>query len=252
MRKLSLLAGMTSFLVRVLPYPVWAALTNGPFVAAYWRLLWLGGGRQSPLRDRSFDFAGRRYPYLVHPYNSTWRNERAVEVPIALGYVEEAPGARMLEIGNVLSHYGPITHRVLDRYERGANVLNVDFDTWSPEEPFDRIVSVSTFEHMGRDEKPRRDGKALRAFEKVAEFLSESGSALITFPVGWNEALDQAAGESAALLGRTRALSRLNRQNEWAETQVEEALSRSYGSAYPYANAVIVCRLGAVENPAVS
>ena len=48
------------------------------------------------LRSRrgSFEFAGRRYPYHSQLYNTTWRNERAVELPIALGFLEGRQGPR--------------------------------------------------------------------------------------------------------------------------------------------------------------
>src|SRR6476469_7061547 len=57
-----------------------------------------------------FTFQGAAYPYLIHPHNFTWENERAVEVPIAWRAVMLARvrGGRVLEVGNVLGHYGRV------------------------------------------------------------------------------------------------------------------------------------------------
>src|SRR5262245_37084813 len=54
---------------------------------------------------RGLTFQSRRYPYFVHGYNSTWCNERAVEIPIVWAEVCARHPGRVLEVGNVLSHY---------------------------------------------------------------------------------------------------------------------------------------------------
>src|SRR5262249_52539414 len=41
---------------------------------------------------RSFTFQSARYPYFLHPYNLTWSNERAVEIPIAWAAVRGCRG----------------------------------------------------------------------------------------------------------------------------------------------------------------
>jgi len=63
---------------------------------------------------RTFKFQGRHYGYFCHRYNYTWRNERAIEVPIIWKMVEENREGRVLEVGNVLAHYFPVRHDVLD------------------------------------------------------------------------------------------------------------------------------------------
>jgi hypothetical protein len=67
------------------------------------RILRAGVAAARRLRPGSFTFAGREYRYFEHPYNETWRNGRAVELPIVLGALDERPGARVLELGNVLA-----------------------------------------------------------------------------------------------------------------------------------------------------
>ena len=82
-----------------------------------------GGSRGVRARGRehgSFAWDGARLPYFVHDYHYTWLNERAVEVALALDLLERHPGASVLEVGNVLGHYVPFEHTVVDKYEQAA------------------------------------------------------------------------------------------------------------------------------------
>ena len=65
---------------------------------------------------RTFTFQGKAYKYLFRRYNTTYANERAVEIPIAMEVVRGHPEERVLEVGNVLAHYYPHHHDVLDKY----------------------------------------------------------------------------------------------------------------------------------------
>jgi hypothetical protein len=82
--------------------------------------------------SRTFTFQGEVYRYFYHPYNITWRNERAVEVPIVWKIVNKYVGRNVLEVGNVLSHYFPVHHDVLDKYEKAKGVINEDVVEFSP------------------------------------------------------------------------------------------------------------------------
>ena len=75
---------------------------------------------------KTFVFRGRKYSYFHHYYNTTWYNERAVEIPIIVEIVERHPGNEILEVGNVLSHYLNIAHDVVDKFESGVHVTNED------------------------------------------------------------------------------------------------------------------------------
>jgi hypothetical protein len=74
---------------------------------------------------KTFTFNGKTYYYFVHKYNTTWKNERAVEVPIIWDIVREHYRweKRVLEVGNVLSHYFRVFHGVLDKYEVAEGVI---------------------------------------------------------------------------------------------------------------------------------
>jgi len=139
----------------------------------------------------TFTFQGGTYTQFWHRYNSTWRNERAVEIPIIRGVVRRSPGARILEVGNVLSHYGPVSHEVVDKYEKAEGVINEDICSYAPLEKYDLILSISTLEHVGWDEEPRRPEKILSAFENLKCLLALGGRIVVTLPLGYNRPMDQ-------------------------------------------------------------
>src|SRR5690348_6002432 len=81
---------------------------------------------------RALAYDGRTYPYLYARYNLTVRNERAIEVPLVWDAVRRHSPERVLEVGNVLAHYYPIRHGVLDKYERAPGVTNADVVDFQP------------------------------------------------------------------------------------------------------------------------
>ena len=52
----------------------------------------------------------------------------------------------------MLSHYDPVRHAILDKFEQAPGVINEDALTWEPGRAFERILSISTFEHIGFDD----------------------------------------------------------------------------------------------------
>jgi len=84
---------------------------------------------------RSFHARGVDHPYFYHTYNETYRNERAVEIPIVWSIVQRVPPERVLEVGDVLSHYFPTRHDVVDKYEQAPRVQNVDVVDFRPAHP---------------------------------------------------------------------------------------------------------------------
>jgi hypothetical protein len=140
-------------------------------------------------RDSTFMFGGQKYNYLYHSYNTTWDNPRCVEVPIIQRIIQENSGKRILEIGNVLYHYLPCYHDVIDLTERYPGVINQDIVTFCPENKYDLVVSISTFEHIGCWEKgvPEDPEKLLRAIQNVVDnVLVSGGKFVLTVPLGQN------------------------------------------------------------------
>jgi hypothetical protein len=162
-------------------------------------------------------------------------------LPIAWNRVREVDPARVLEVGNVLSHYFPARHQVLDKYERAAGVINEDVVDFSPGRSYDLIVSVSTLEHVGWDEdEPRDPPKVLRAIDRLRELLTDRGELFVTLPQGWNEELDRFIADGRVPFAERRALKRISADGCWAEIPPSELEGIAYGSPFPNANGVTV------------
>lgn len=168
-----------------------------------------------------------------HAYNTTARNERAVEIAIALQFLGWVSGAG-LEVGNVLSHYGVSRRRrVVDLYEKAPDVDNVDvFDI---EGSFDWIVSISTVEHVQWDTAPRDPTGAIRAINHLVSLLSTDGRMLVTVPGGYNSPLDEYLATGA---GATRDCTYVRDGDGWQRTS--ERHFWPYGHTTPWAESVWV------------
>ncbi|MGI8512794.1 MAG: SAM-dependent methyltransferase, partial [Solirubrobacteraceae bacterium] len=189
-------------------------------------------------RAGRFAFAGGDYELLAHPYHYTWLNERAVEVPIVGRIVDAEPG-RVLEVGNVLSHYRPTRHEIIDKYERAPGVRNVDVLDLDPAEPYDLIVSISTLEHVGWDEVPRDPRRALLAVQRLLALLTPGGELVVSVPVGYNPELDRAIRDGELPFEHVSALLREGRR--WRQVGPEEAWHVPYDRLLYRAGAVLIC-----------
>lgn len=74
---------------------------------------------------KTFTLQQKTYKYFYHKYNTTWRNERAVEIPIIWNIVKTCQG-NILGVGNVLSHYFTVNHDIVDKYEKAEGVITED------------------------------------------------------------------------------------------------------------------------------
>jgi len=181
-----------------------------------------------------FKFAGMKLEYLRHPYNRASENMRTVEVPIINEILRrtEAPEVKILEIGNVLSHYREIHWPVLDLLEKGPTVINESLMTFKPESNFDLIVSISTIEHIGFGKYAKYTEPAPTPEEilyKVKSLLNVGGEAYITVPIGYNPSLDKYLKilDSAATVERDvgiiGCMARWTESNDWAGCTLEQA-----------------------------
>lgn len=175
-----------------------------------------------------FTFNNKTYKYFYHPYNTTWRNERIIEIPIILEILKNYKGANVLEVGNVLSHYVPIHHSVLDKYEKGQNIVNEDVVDFNPSKKYDLILSISTIEHVGFDEKPRDPNKIPLALKTIESLLNPKGKAVITIPLGYNPNLDTMINNSSLGFTEVYCLKRTAR-GVWQEIDFEKVRSPQYG-----------------------
>ena len=177
-----------------------------PFVASRTRL-----------SGATFELWGRTYGYLSHPHNVTYRNERAVEIPVATDFLRRHDG-RCLEFGHVLSHYGEVRQReIVDKYERADGVHCVDILEYAPSALFDCVVSVSTLEHVGRDEPIREPHRAILALDRLLSLLAPGGRLLVTASLGHNRELDAAIIGGHWVPERQASMIRVGRRhrNRW-------------------------------------
>ena len=200
-------------------------------------------------KSKTFLFDRRTYLYFNHEYNRTWANERTVEIPIVWERVARCDPSKVLEVGNVLSHYFATSHKVVDKYEKGLGVTNVDVADFRANSTYDLIVSISTLEHVCWDEKPRDPGKISRALTRLESALGPGGILLVTIPIGWNPNVDRAVQRAELGFTTTKYLKRITFDNTWEECSLEQALSQPYGKfgstpwfrpPFPGANAVVV------------
>jgi SAM-dependent methyltransferase len=186
-----------------------------------------------------FSLAGRRYPYLYARHKLSWLTERTVEVPVIQALVDRHRSERLLEVGNVLSHYRRQSHTVVDRYERAPGVLNRDVLELGGLGSFDLIVGISTLEHVGLDEHPPDPHKALRAVGVLCGLLVPGGRLVLTVPAGYNPVFDAAIRCGDFPVARLAALRREAGQREWREVDPEEAWRAPYDRLLYRARAVV-------------
>jgi len=149
-------------------------------------------------------------------------------------------GKRILEVGNVLSHYFEIDHTVVDKYEKGSGVVNQDIVDFKSDVKYDLIVSVSTLEHVGWDEAPRDDRKILRAVSNMQSLLSQNGTLIVTLPLGYNTSMDSLLRDRVLRFDQQYYLLRISKSNQWREGSWEEVRGKKYGSPFENANAIVV------------
>lgn len=190
--------------------------------------------------SKTFTFNGREYHYFYHSYNLAWRNERAVEVPIARELVLGHAGQSVLEVGNVLAHYIEIGHEVLDKYERAERVINEDAADFKLDRNYDLIISVSTLEHVGWDETPREPGKVIAAVNNLAGLLAPGGELIATAPLGFNPEFDRLLASGELPFSEVYAMKRVGGKNEWEQADLASVLGSRYVRRAFRADAIVV------------
>jgi len=190
--------------------------------------------------SETFEFHGKKYNYFNHLYNATWRNERAVEVPIIMDIINGNPDKEILELGNVLSHYYSFKHDILDKYDRHKKVIKQDIVNFRTAKKYDLIVSISTIEHIGWDEDPRDETKIEKTIEVLKNCLSPGGTIVITFPQGYNFRLDELDRNDKLQFSEKYCLTQTSKNNIWKEIPWSKDCKKEFGKPYNNANALII------------
>lgn len=207
--------------------------------------------------SRRFNFNGKSYSYFISRYNTTWKNERIVEIPIIQKYLRLYKNKNILEIGNVMNHYYRYNHIVVDKYEIGSNVINCDILNYPPNSVdgyqsdicnmFDLIISISTLEHISFDEKKYNNRNIeiytkdiSQIIEKIKSLLVSNGTFVFTVPLGFNPYLDNCINKSELNITKMFFLKRTSKSNTWEQVEYQEVKDIKYGSPFPCANAIMI------------
>ncbi len=190
---------------------------------------------------RFFFFQGNKLPYFYNRYNTTWNNERTIEVPIIMNYIKNSPNKRILEFGAVLPHYCPVKWDILDKYEKGKRIINEDIIDFKPQKKYDLIVSISTLEHVGFDEEVKDPAKIIKAIKNLRKnCLNSHGKAIITMPLGYNPNMDNLLFSNKLNFDEKIFLKRINKKNEWREISEEVAKESKYNFPFNAANCIVI------------
>ncbi len=194
-----------------------------------------------------FTFRGRPYKYFRHTYNTTYKNERAVEIPIALDFLDRKKS--ILEVGNVLANYGMRFGDVLDKYDNSRNVINADVLDFKPANKYQQIISVSTMEHVGWDEVIRDESKIPNSLRNLRDNCLElGGEMLVTLPIGYNHFFDaylealnsNKSSKLENIFSEMYFMKRVSSQNDWIQVDYPEIRGIGFGIPFENANGLFV------------
>lgn len=204
--------------------------------------------------NNKFVFRNKEYYYFVH--ENSWATERVVEIPIILNHIDK--NKHILEFGNVLFQFVDANWDIVDKYDKGKGVINEDIVDFKPKEKYDLIVSISTLEHVGFNEKVGL-GELVKADDeedndKIIEAiinlknncLKPNGKIIATVPLGYNKKMDKKLFDNKLGFDELFFLKRTSKSNEWKEIEKNDVIEPQYGYPYPCANYICV---GIYESP---
>ncbi|MEG3857521.1 hypothetical protein [Microcoleus sp. herbarium12] len=234
---------------------------------------------------RTFTLKGKELYYNRIKFNNP--TERAVEISIAFDFIANLENPqKILEVGNVLSHYenslsenlGLRSRRIIDKFEVDLGVENEDLMSLPSTEKYDAIVSISSVEHVGQGDDPSggygeqtesRDLEApLKAIAKIYDLLALNGKALITVPFGkltdaewyiqfskeYLEVLWKKYGipKDAISANYLKLIDRETADEKhymlWKEVDVRELSESEYGWPLSQANSIAIIELSKVSS----
>jgi hypothetical protein len=164
-----------------------------------------------------------------------WRTERGLELALAKRFWAQRERTDVLEVGNVVQGIGLTGHTIVDKYERGPGVLNVDIMDYEPTREFAGVLCISTLEHIGWDELPQDPDKAGQALRRIATMGRDL---LITIPVGCHRQLEREVIDGP--FDRVALAVKTSRTARWEQRPLEDVDNHRYGSPFAYGNAVLI------------
>jgi hypothetical protein len=187
-----------------------------------------------------FTFNKKSFRYLYSTYNGSWANERSVEIPIIWEKVKNHKSCDVLEVGNVLSHYFDTNHKVVDKYEKSDKVENIDIVNFKSKKMYSLIVSISTLEHVGWDEKNKDPKKIKLAIKKLIGHLKVGGEFWVTLPLGYNHHLDKSLQNNELQFDKLFFIKRLSLFGVWKQIS-KKVVNQKPKYNFPFPNANVIC-----------
>ena len=110
----------------------------------------------------------------------------------------------------------------MDKYEQAPGVINEDILSFNPGRKFKQIISISTIEHIGVDDRPQNPQKAVVALQKLQALLTKEGSLTLSFPANYNSALMRLVKRKL----KVYAFKKYDiRRNLWKECKTKEIMN---------------------------
>lgn len=191
----------------------------------------------------SFYFKWIKMKYFCHLYNTTYRNERAIELPILDYIINDNLNntTKILEIWNVLSHYKNISlldYTIVDKFDNNKSIIKEDAEFFNNNKLYDLIISISTFEHIWFDDDIKDSNKSLRTFNNMKKLLNDWWKMIITIPVWWNKDIDKKIFDWEFDFNENYYYTK-NKWN-WIESTKENTINLKYDIKIPSANWIFI------------
>ena len=192
--------------------------------------------------SETFEFQGKTFHYLFHPYQASWRNERAVFIPIFWDIVKryQEQNKRILELGNMLSYVYDVKHDVLDKYEIAEGVINEDVAEFHPSKQYDLIISILTLQVVGWDEKPRDPMKTLHAINNLKNILAPGGQLILALGLGYNTEMDKLLRNGVIHFDKQYYLKRISGYRWQQVSSFDDIKDMKYDYSIPTATGVLI------------
>ncbi len=147
---------------------------------------------------KNFILNDRTFPFFYHKHNvgnSYFRlTERSIELRLAKLFIDNYGGKLICEIGAVSCYYWPdLVKTIVDPADKSVYVTHKqDWNKFKLSSKTKAILSISTFEHIGKDDYnhniPKNPKSNTKAFEKV---FNSKLDFLITVPGGYNNEMEE-------------------------------------------------------------
>lgn len=188
------------------------------------------------MSDEIFSFQGRNYHYFDHPHNQTRINERTVEIPIGLDFIDLVGASDLVEVGCVTPYYQKCDHEVIDLTDDHPLSRKIDATEFS----FigKNVLSISTVEHVGFGDYGNQKKENNAAIFLCERIMRESKRYFVTWPLGFNKILDEWAFQrkDGLFLSRQDGNKYLWQQKTLSELSDD---NKVYGS-FHCANSIII------------